>query len=193
MCAFLPNEGPAQDSDPAEPEALHVKFGQGHPWVLLVPLRFHGVRSGIGLWVTGRGAAPVCCWRRRAPRTRSLSLAGWPSAPEMRLFRTRKRMKGQRPRHFPAARARVVTTVHVPVGAPETPEFVYRNDLGPWVEGLGAHGHQCWKRQPCLWLSHSRGSASPVAQPLGPQIRKQVQRFAAGPGSRAASYCVDSC
>ena len=37
------------------------------------------------------------------------------------------------------------------------------------------------------------GSASPVAQPLGPQIRKQVQRFTAGPGSRAASYCVDSC
>ena len=80
------------------------------------------------------------------------------------MFRTRKRMKGQRPRHFPAARARVVTTVHVPVGAPETPEFVYRNDLGPWVEGLGAHGHQCWKRQPCLWLSLSRGSASPFPE-----------------------------
>lgn len=173
LCAPLPHEGPppAQDSDPTEPEVLHVKFGQGHLWVLPVPLGLRRVQSGVRLWVTVWRASPMCCWRRRASRTRSLSLAGWPSALEMRLLRIRKRMKGQRPWHFPAARSKAVAIAHVPVGTPGGPEFVCGNDLGPWAEGLGAHGYQCWKRQPCLWLSLSRGSASRTTdQKTGPEI-----------------------
>lgn len=118
------------------------------------------------------GSHPRVLLEAHKRRQSSLSLARWPSALEMRLLRIRKKMKRQRPWHFPAPRPRAVATVHVPVGTPGGPEFVCGNNLGPWAEGLGVHGYQCWKRWPCLWLSLSSGSASQTTdQKTGPEVR----------------------